>query len=74
MSLSSDVASDHFYCHEGGGGGDGVGDGSRGGILVVTQLLGGAAVGHSDVVTTAITTIIMVHEVKMVECQPDSTI
>ena len=37
----------------------------------VSVLLGGAAVGHKDVV---ITTIITVHEVKMVECQPDSTI
>ena len=65
------MAGDQLDGHGGGGGGDGVGDGSRRAVLLVTQLLGGAAVGHSDVV---ITTIITVHEVKMVECQPDSTI
>ena len=64
------MAGDQLDGHGGGGGGDGVGDGSRGAVLVVTQLLGGAAVGHSDVVITNI----IVHEVKMVECQPDSTI
>ena len=64
------MTGDQLDGHGGGGGGDGVGDGARGAPLVVTQLLGGSAVGHSDVV---ITTIITVHEVKMVECQPNST-
>ena len=41
--------------------------------MVVTQLLGGAAVGHKDVVITA-AKFNAVQEVKMVECQPDSTI
>ena len=67
------MAGDQLDGHGGGGGGDGVGDRSRVTVLVVTQLLGGAAVGHSDVVTTATTTT-MVHEVKMVECKPDSNI
>ena len=68
------MAGDQLDCHGGGGGGDGVGDGSRGVRLLVTQLLGGAAVGHIDVVTTATTIITMVLEVKMVDCQRDSTI
>ena len=67
------MAGDQLDGHGGGGGGDGVGDGSRGAELVVTQLLGGAAVGHSDVVTTA-AQVIAVHEVKMVEYQLDFTV
>ena len=68
------MAGDQLDGHGGGGGGDGVGDGSSDAGLVVTQLLGGAAVGHKDVVNTANTLRAAVHEVKMLECQPDSTI
>ena len=61
------MAGDQHDGHGGGGGGDG--DGSLG---AATQLsgIGGAAVGHKDVVITTITG----QEVKMVECQPDSTV
>ena len=49
------MAGDQLDGHGGGGGGDGVGDWARVAVQVVTQLLGGAAVGHKDVVTTGAT-------------------
>ena len=66
------MAGDQPNGHGVGGGGDGVGDGSRGAVLVITQVLVAAAVRHIDVVhTTSVTSIFL--EVKLVESQCDFT-